>query len=201
MFSYDKLNRLTIVDQSGTNQAKRAKMTYNALGQRTLLERYESYGTTPIVANTSYTYDTSNRLSRIEHSKGATVFNAHDYIFDGMSRIKSMTSKIGTIVGQPHTVDFSYDELSQLVSADDGTLPSQPYSQSFSYTYDANGNRNNTGYANDVDNRVKTGPDGESYVYDLEGNLTEIRVNGTPYQRLKWDHRNRLTEVVTEASS
>ncbi|MGD9126842.1 MAG: RHS repeat-associated core domain-containing protein [Planctomycetia bacterium] len=68
------------------------------------------------------------------------------------------------------------------------------------YTYDANGNRTNTGYVVDAANRLTS--DGTyNYTYDAEGNLTtktEIATgNVTEYT---YDHRNRLV-LVQEKSS
>jgi RHS repeat-associated protein len=65
-----------------------------------------------------------------------------------------------------------------------------------SYAYDANGNRNTTGFTTTTDNRMTTSP-GFRYMYDNEGNL--IRKTNTTngsYTLYTWDHRNRLTKAT-----
>jgi hypothetical protein len=68
-----------------------------------------------------------------------------------------------------------------------------------SYSFDANGNRNSTGYTTSSDNQ--TSSDGTyTYTYDADGNrLTRTQISGsysTDYTTTyTWDYRNRLTDV------
>ncbi|MFN7893902.1 MAG: hypothetical protein ACK5OC_26690, partial [Pirellula sp.] len=196
-YTFDKLRRLTEVTQSsqpGGNAVlpKRVALEYNALGQRTKISRFESTGTTNAVATTDFTYDFANRLSSIAHKKGTTNLNTHSYTYDPLSRLRSITS---TLDG---TINYTYDQRSQLTIADDGQpySPGHPTRLGERYQYDANGNREGTGFTvlPDNDNRITAAP-GETYTYDNEGNvismITSIGVGSKSFQ---WDHRNRLTQ-------
>jgi uncharacterized protein RhaS with RHS repeats len=71
-------------------------------------------------------------------------------------------------------------------------------SSSETYSYDANGNRTNTGYGTGVNNQLLT--DGTSnYQYDPEGNRTK-RTNIITHaiDDYTWDYRNRLTKIVSK---
>lgn len=188
-YTYDKIRRLTDVvqtSQAGGNPvvSKHITQAFNAASQRTNITRYQSAGTTNLVARTNFSYDTVGRLSGIGHTQGATNLNTYSYNYDFLSRLSSVTS---TAEG---TTDFSYYDDSQLKSAT-GTQTSQNYS------YDANGNRNMTGYSTITDNRTTVDPN-FNYTYDAEGNITR-KTNKTTLQVIaeyEWDHRNRLTRVV-----
>ena len=62
-YTYDKLRRLTDVVQTGqaggnSVVSKHIVQSFNAASQRTNITRYQSAGTTNLVANTIFTYDT-----------------------------------------------------------------------------------------------------------------------------------------------
>jgi YD repeat-containing protein len=123
-------------------------------------------------------------VAPFDNTQGATNLNTYSYNYDFLSRLSSVTS---TAEG---TTDFSYYDDSQLKSAT-GTQTSQNYS------YDANGNRNMTGYSTIADNRTTVDPN-FNYIYDAEGNITR-KTNKTTLQVIaeyEWDHRNRLTRVA-----
>ena len=99
IYSYDKLNRLLEVvqtNQVGGNQVlpKRVSFTYNALGQRTQIARFQSTGTANPVATTDFTYDFANRLSGIAHKQGTTNLNTYSYTYDPLSRLTSVNSTL-----------------------------------------------------------------------------------------------------------
>ena len=151
------------------------------------------------MATTDFTYDFANRLSSIAHKKGTTNLNTHSYTYDPLSRLRSITS---TLDG---TINYTYDQRSQLTIADDGQpySPGHPTRLGERYQYDANGNREGTGFTvlADNDNRITAAP-GETYTYDNEGNvismITSIGVGSKSFQ---WDHRNRLTQSTVNTSS
>src|SRR5688572_26684379 len=71
-YAYDNLNRMTQViqqSQSGGNAVapKRIDFAYNAAGQFTQLDRYQSTGTSNDVAQTFFTFDGMGRLASMDH--------------------------------------------------------------------------------------------------------------------------------------
>ncbi|MCR9291515.1 MAG: hypothetical protein NXI32_02270 [bacterium] len=185
-YTYDKLHRLTEVVQTGQSGAnwikpKRVTQTFNALGQRTGIARFESTGTSNPVATTAFTYDTANRLNGIEHKQGTTNLNTYAYTYDPLSRLAKVDSTAEGLTS------YSYDKWSQLLGATNTGVANE------SYDYDDNGNRD-TGHTVTTDNRTTESP-GVTYEYDDEGNMTLATDGQTFWWRYKWDHRNRLIEA------
>lgn len=89
---------------------------------------------------------------------------------------------------------YGYDELDQLTSENWGGTSSN-------WSYDAAGNRTNTGYSHDDLNRMLTSP-GMVYEYDVLGNRTwrNRTVNDGTAQRNTWDLTNRLTSSCSTAA-
>ncbi|MFT3920975.1 MAG: hypothetical protein QM778_00425 [Myxococcales bacterium] len=104
--------------------------------------------------------------------------------YDAESRITANNSKLDG------STSYTYDNTNQLTGADH---PSGQTDES--YTYDANGNRNNTGNQITDNNRLTF--DGTYlYEYDGEGNMTaRTNVNTRARTTYEWDYRNRLTAV------
>src|SRR5690606_30063393 len=69
-----------------------------------------------------------------------------------------------------------------------------------SYSYDANGNRTLSGYSTGGNNQLLS--DGTfNYTYDDEGNrLSKTNIATGELIEYSWDHRNRLTGIVTKDS-
>lgn len=182
---YDALNRVIQITQSGNGVAnERVNLSYNAGSQLTNLARFFDLGATQAVAATSYTYDGAGRLTAQTDSTSTATIAQYTWTYDAASRVTQETSPDGTSTN-------SYDSTNQLVAADNSAQPNEAYS------YDANGNRTNTGYQTGPNNQLLS--DGQyTYAYDGAGNLikrTEIATgNVTEYS---WDYRNRLTSVVS----
>ena len=193
-YQYDTLNRLTDIVQQGQSggngvTSKHFTLSYNALGQKTNIARYQSTGATSAVSTTDFTYDTANRLSGIAHKQGATNLNTYGYAYDGLSRFTTITS---TAEG---TDTFAYDATSQVTGA---THTSQ---SNETYGFDLNGNRNTSGYSVSTNNQTTAGQ-GFTYTYDNEGNRTLRTETSTgKLQTYEWDHRNRLIRVTEKPSS
>jgi YD repeat-containing protein len=169
---------------------KRIDFAYNALGQFTSLTRYQSTGTSNLVATSTFTYDTLNRLTDLDHKQNTTNLALYDYAYDFMDRITSMT----------HNVDgasaFSYDKESQVTAADHAT----PISDE-SFSYDSTGNRTGGSYTTTSNNRT-TADATYTYTYDDEGNRSKrTKTSDSSYEEYTWDHRNRLTKVTFKNSS
>ncbi len=182
-YTYDILNRVTKLTQSGTGvTSKRVNMTYNAVNQIATLNRYSDLTGTSSVANTSYTYDLAGRLQTLTHQHGGNTLASYGLTYDNANR---MIQSAGTDGVQ----DYTYDSTNQLTTADHSTQTDEAYS------YDANGNRTNAGYGTGTNNQLLT--DGTyNYEYDGEGNRTLRTEIGTgKVTEYVWDYRNRLTSV------
>ncbi len=182
---YDPLNRLVSITQTGNGVSdKRVDLSYDQAGQLDLVKRYSDLGGTQLVAQSDYNYDSAGRLTDLSHSQGNTTFASYNWTYDPGNRITSFSSPDGTSI-------YSYDEGNQLTATD------HSYQADETYSYDENGNRTNSGYQTQTNNRLVS--DGTyTYLYDDEGNRTgrtEIATGEvTQYQ---WDYRNRLTGVIT----
>ena len=193
-YTFDPLNRMTqMIQQAQTGGsavlAKRVDFTYNAAGQFDTITRYNDTAGTQQVIATSHAYDGIGRLTTLDHKKGATSLAKYDYTFDAASRITSVTSLIDGLTS------YSYDDTDQLTAADHSSQTDE------SYSFDANGNRTNTGYTTGTNNRLTS--DGTyNYEYDDEGNRTaRQKISTGERTEYQWDHRNRLTKVTEKNAS
>jgi RHS repeat-associated protein len=156
-YVYDAANRLVSLQFGGTGQTPlRMDMTYTARNELAGESRYSDLAGTHRVGKSTYTYDAAGRLIDLVQKDGAgTSLAAYAYAYDAAGNLTSETLNGGT----PTT--YTYDATNQLLS--DSTT---------SYSYDANGNRTNSGYATGPANELTT--DGTwNYFYDNEGNLTK----------------------------
>jgi RHS repeat-associated protein len=137
--------------------------------------------TDPAGAKVTTTYDAVGRVTEVKDRDSRTI----DYSYDHADRVSNHTwsSKVGT-VAYAGSNTYTYDARSQLTN--DGAT---------AYGYDANGNRNTTGYATGTANRMSN--DGTfTYTYDAEGNtLTKSKGSGLETWYYGWDDRNRMTSV------
>jgi RHS repeat-associated protein len=107
------------------------------------------------------------------------------------------TALLGRLVQATSTdgaANYQYDPRGQLIAADYDYQPNE------FYTYDANGNRTNSGYITGDHNRLLA--DGTyNYEYDAEGNRTRRTEIATgEVTEYHWDHRNRLVRVSTRTT-
>jgi RHS repeat-associated protein len=104
------------------------------------------------------------------------------YAYDTASRVAAETDKEGT-------ASFTYDNANELTGVTG--------SRSESYGFDANGNRNTTGYSTGTENEMTASP-GVTYSYDNAGNLTSQTNTSTHVTTsYSYDYRNRLTSAST----
>jgi RHS repeat-associated protein len=188
-YLYDPLNRLTQITQSGTGVInKRIDLTYNPTSQLSQLNRYSDLTASQQIALSTYSYDNQNRLTQLAHAKGATALATHNWVYDAASRITQMTSSDGTS-------SYGYDNTDQLTAATQTFQPNEVYS------YDATGNRTNTGYQTSPNNRLQS--DGiYTYSYDNEGNrIKRTKTANKEVTEYVWDYRNRLTQVLTKSAA
>jgi RHS repeat-associated protein len=198
-YTYNANGQITsIVHQDQATDAidpKRVDYTYNAAGQPTMKTVYASTGTTSKVYDTNYSYDGMGRLIDLKHQNGSTIFADYDFGWDAASRITDFD--FTPLGGTTKTADYVYDNTDQLTGATYNAFLTNE-----SYQYDANGNRINGGFITGTNNRLTN--DGTfTYTYDNEGNrltkkLTSTGGSATTYT---WDHRNRLTKVMTPTTT
>ena len=188
-FTYDELNRVTSLTQSGNGVTdKRVDMAYDAASQMTDVVRYSDLEGSQLVAQSNYVYDSAGRLTDLTHAQGSMVLADYEWLYDEANRITQFTSPGGVS-------DYSYDDDDQLIGTD------HSYQTDEAYSYDDNGNRTNDGYQTGVNNQLLS--DGTyNYEYDAEGNRTkQTEIATGEVIEYTWDHRNRLTSVITKDSS
>ena len=218
-YAYDAFGRLIRIEQTSQPDGnavspKGVDFTYTADGLPATITRYADADgdmTTSgslTVATSTYTYDPSlRRLTDLIHTQGATPLAAYNWTYDDTGRI----DLFGTPEG---TYDYQYDATGQLI--DVALDPGGGFTDSEHYEYDAAGNRTTTGlpgaevtYATGDANRM-TGAGNYTYTHDPEGNTTArfidvdtdgtLSTNDTNITEYEWDHRNRLTRVISRAT-
>ena len=194
-FEFDGLNRRISIEQTSQTSGnavadKRIEFSYNSLGRRTKVDRFEALSGTNPSLRTVFSYDTTNRLSSLDHqdvTSGGTATSLHnyDYSYDAMDRFVSIDSSLDGLS------EFTFDELSQLTDADHDSSRADE-----TYNYDETGNRSGTGFSVGDDNLTLS--DGtDDYEYDNEGNRTQrTEISSGDYEVFEWDHRNRLIKVT-----
>jgi RHS repeat-associated protein len=176
---YNVANRLTTREFGGASQTPvRADLAYTSRNQLSTVTRYSDLGATQVVGTTVYGYDNGERVTAITNKNAsAATLSYQNYGYDNANRVTTETSASGTAT-------YTYDTTNQLLTDNAAT-----------YTYDANGNRNMTGYQTGTGNQVSN--DGVyTYTYDNNGNLTQ-QSKGTGLEAwfYTYDQRNLLTSV------
>ncbi|HEV2706799.1 MAG TPA: RHS repeat-associated core domain-containing protein [Pyrinomonadaceae bacterium] len=178
-YAYDTLGRLSAVtDKRQPQAADTTSYTYDANGNL-------SATLYPNGVQTSYTYNSLNRLTKVEAAKGAALasyaytlgaagqrlsVNEHtgrsvSYTYDALYRLTSET--ITNDAANAGALSYTYDAVGNRLSR----VSTSPSIASATYGYDANDRLNTEAYdANG--NPVTSG--GNSYAYDFENRLTEV---------------------------
>jgi len=198
-YQYDYLNRVTRITQAGQSGGnavaeKRVDFDYDLefKNRFAAITRYADLAGTETVAISNYGYDFAGRLTAIGHRDGASVLLAgYGLSYDQANRLTEFL-----VAGySAEDVIYNYDDTDQLIAADrDGSGNDE------SYSYDANGNRTLSGYSTGGNNQLLS--DGTfNYAYDDEGNrLSKTNIATGELVEYSWDHRNRLTGIVTKDS-
>jgi RHS repeat-associated protein len=172
--SYDFLNRLI---QLGSV----ANLTYTSTSQLGTVRYHNG-------ANTTYSYNSQNEITRILSRSGSTKLLDLNYTYDGVGNVKSIDSE-----------NFTYNWLNQLSSAVGpwGTL---------NYTYDGVGNmltmkqgNTTTTYSYGSYNRLSSAGSA-NFSYDANGNTIK-ELNGSTTWKYYYDYENRLTSVTKNAAT
>jgi RHS repeat-associated protein len=200
-YAYNDDQQLSMVQQQGVNggnivSPKEVDYGYNAIGQFSGIADFNYIGVGPRedVLTGTCSYDTGARLTGIAYTSagGTNAIDALGWGYDAANNVTSFSSIDGTAT-------YGYDPTNQLTSATYTTAQGghQPANESFSF--DANRNRNSTGYTTGSDNLMTS--DGTfTYQHDADGNTTSrtqiASTYSTQYQTTySWDYRNRLTDV------
>ena len=162
-----------------------ARIYTNAGQLDTIARQKQSFGFWSEVSKTTYAYDTVGRVSGIKLTDGMMMTlttYAYAYAYDVADR---MTTKVenGT------TTCYSYDVSDQLTV--DGAI---------TFSYDATGDRTNTGYATGSGNRTTN--DGLwTYTYDAMGDVTKKSKGASSDTWVyAYDNRNQMLTAAYSAT-
>ena len=159
---------------------------FNAAWELVEQDRFADTTGTDLIAKSLFTYDPAGRVQTLDH------LNA---IGQALADYQYTYGTAGQLIQEVHhgvTFNYQYDKDGQLTNATRSDQ-STPAVQS----YDANGNRTDSGTVIGADNRVLA--DGNfTYQYDNEGNLIQkVDKSSGDITSYVYDFRNRLTDVTT----
>ena len=172
-YTYDALNRLATVSESGQPQAA---YTYDTNGNRASLTYANGVTET-------YRYNKANWLTDVENKNAGGVVSSFTYTYYASGSQKSKTDQTGNVTS------YTYDGLNRL------TQESETGGLTHSYSYDANGNRAQmtvSGTANYV----------TTYCYDAANRLLSENCTGDGSSEMRCTYDadgNLLTRTVTSA--
>ncbi len=172
-YTYDALNRLATVSESGQPQAA---YTYDTNGNRASLTYANGVTET-------YRYNKANWLTNVENKNAGGVVSSFTYTYYASGSQKSKTDQTGNVTS------YTYDGLNRL------TQESETGGLTHSYSYDANGNRAQmtvSGTANYV----------TTYCYDAANRLLSENCTGDGSSEMRCTYDadgNLLTRTVTSA--
>jgi RHS repeat-associated protein len=185
-YSYDTDNRLTSASMTlSSTQGPQITLAYDPASRLTGVTRFVTSSGASI--SSVFSYDQVDRLTGITHtSSSAGALATYTYGYDAASQQTIYTGPEGTLT-------YTYDK--------DGELTAVGDARSESYSYDANGNRNSSGYTTGSDNEL-TADSNFTYAYDAQGNLTSRTAkSGGQITTFTYDFHNRLTEVLIKSGS
>ena len=119
-------NQVTSLQMSLNAASQTISYTYNGLGQPTLTDRPGA------VADTTYAYDSANRMTSMLHIAGATELLARSYVFDPVGNIvsESVGGSLALAEPLPEIATLAYNKASQVTRRNTA-----------SYSYDVDGNQ------------------------------------------------------------
>jgi YD repeat-containing protein len=188
----DSADRLTSRQFGGTGMTQaRIDIGYDNRNEMTSLTRYSDVAGTTLLGTSAYNYDNSGRVTNITHKNAAgATLSYYNYSFDSADRVTSQSWQSGSNSGSQ---TYTYDSTNQLLG--DGTN---------TWSYDANGNRTNTGYVTGTDNRLSNDVvAGVTWnnTYDNAGNLIQkTNAGGSETWTYSYDNLNHLISVTQVVS-
>lgn len=173
---------------AGGSVSARVGMSYNARGQFTEINRFNSL-TAPTPGSTErMSYDASGRITQMRNTSATdAVLANYDMAWDLADQLIEWN-----INGL--TQRYNYDLTGQLTSVTRGDTAGAE-----SYQYDLNGNRQGTGQTIGANNRLMS-DDKFDYQYDAEGNRTaQIERATGRVTSFTYDHENHLLTATTRS--
>ena len=166
-------------------------------GQPTLFEYFDATSTIPTAGNSNF------RLKAINHGDASDELMDFSYEYDLVGNIERLSSTTLTDVTDVQT--FGYDHLYRLKTANATvTNTTSLAGYNLDYTYELNGNietvNDGSGvisytYSITQPHAVTNLSNGDAFVYDANGNMTERTVDGVKYVQ-DFDVENRLVAVT-----
>lgn len=186
---YDSRNRLITRTWQGTGMVDpvRVDVAYNALGNRSSLDRFtNNFGLDP-VGSSAFSYDGLGRLTGLTHE---SINGGGSFVVAGYGYTYNAAGLLTFEVHHGQTFDYSYDAAGQLTESVNSDFANE------SFSYDANGNPDGAGFVVGANNRIISDSEYD-YNYDAEGNLINKTETATGMvTTYVYDHRNRLTSIV-----
>jgi RHS repeat-associated protein len=180
-----QMSQVTQTQQTGGNTvlAKAVNFSYDNVGEFSTILRYADLGEQKPVAAAAYSYDNDGNLTSLAYTNGGSTLPSYSWTYDALGNMASATNNTDG------TVNYTNDSTGQILTATGGQ----------SYSYDANGNRTNSGYQTGQNNELLS--DGTyTYAYDANGNRTSRTASDGSQIQYGWDNRNRLISVTFKNS-
>ncbi|EOS8042729.1 hypothetical protein DKK55_RS11545 [Enterococcus faecium] len=150
---------------------------------------------------TVYNFNALGQLSELSHFKQDEVIDKFVYGYDVMGNKSIITKQRQGLEADNGAYTYSYDPLNRLTEVTKDGNPLRNYS------YDNFGNRTKlvengveTHYTYNSLNQLISSTDGNSYLYDLRGNLTQIMKNGNVINSYEFNPMNRLEKAINHES-
>jgi YD repeat-containing protein len=191
VYSYDEVQTEELKGTGVTNPLS-VSMSYNAAGELTEIDRYDSGNLTSEVSHTTFGYDPVGNMTGESDYYGGSSTITDVNAFDAADRITSVTCSDLT-----SATYYTYNPDSEITSVTGAVNDS--------YGYDANGNRDTSGYSltSAKDNQIQT--DGTwTYTYDAAGNVTEMSQGPsatTMFFSYNFDNQVTSIEICSTAST
>ncbi|MBX7134865.1 MAG: hypothetical protein K1X67_19530 [Fimbriimonadaceae bacterium] len=121
------------------------------------------------------------------------------YAYDDYTGLRTSATRYegsGSGWGSGIVDEYQYDaDLDYLTAVD--YSKSGSFTADDSWTYDAAGNRSNSGYTYDNLNRMTASPGSMTYSHDILGNRTYRNPQSSTTVRYSWDDAGRMTQVAS----
>jgi RHS repeat-associated protein len=191
--TYDNANRITEKQfTDGTpSHALSVGYSYDAADELTLLARYSGATENTLIGKTAYGYDDAGRTTSIAHETGGgSNLDVLVYTYNANGQVATAASSAAST-----TSTYGYDNAGEVTSEVSTTTGTH------TYKYDAEGNRNSTGYTTAKENEVTADPNW-TYSYDAAGEMTQKVSKGSAGVWLYgYDNATRLVEADHKPSS
>ena len=182
-YVYDKRNN--VAEISDNLSGVTSKFRYDLIGRITGITLSNGQ-------NLSYSYDKFNRISSSKWSLG-NIAIANGYIYGDSAVSNQKTGLIyGVKLNGNQKIGYSYDDLVRVKTRTINT--STPFVTEYGYLEGVKAGTTTT-----LIKTIKNGNDTLEYAYDVLGNITQIKKNGTVVESYTYDNLNQLKTVTRGA--